>query len=599
MIESMDRRKFLQLGTVAAAGAAFVGLAGCTPASEKTVAAAEGGGEGGAKPDEPAPSSNADAAPSSSQAQASAASSSWRTAPAPYGDGEIAQEESADVVIVGLGPAGSAAARAAAENGASVIALEKSPEEMYMAWASEFGCVNSSLALSRGLPEIDTLDFRQEWMRRNLNRPNANIVKVYAERSGEAFDWFVEPLDDAFVQSINCFRPNGPAGTFNGWTNYLGTNIFRGSDAEHDYSFTAALKANHAVAADKGAKLQFGATAEYLETDEGGRVTAVVATLEDGTRVRYKASKGVLLAAGDFSANADMCRELLAEHTALNKGEAVGGMQQDGTGIRMGIWAGGIMDPGPVASMGGATVGEAGPLCSSPFLRLNSHAERFSNEGMLGIWGYGFQAARQPEGVITAVFDSDWADYLRTMPCDHGSVDMDNPIIAERLVADMAAVQPGPEGGQVHSGLTSDEGMMGTVYTADTLEELAGYLGYSGELVDTFVASVARYNELCDKGVDEDFAADSRCLYPVKNPPFYGTSAPKQLGGMLATVTGLMIDGQQRVLDESMAPVPGLYATGNNSGCRFAVSYSTPVGGCACGMAVTLGRYAGETIAAA
>ena len=53
---------------------------------------------------------------------------SWRTPPAPIPDSEIAREYSADVIVVGLGHAGTPAVRAAAEAGASVIAIEKMEE---------------------------------------------------------------------------------------------------------------------------------------------------------------------------------------------------------------------------------------------------------------------------------------------------------------------------------------------------------------------------------------------------------------------------------------------------------------------------------------
>jgi glutamate dehydrogenase/leucine dehydrogenase len=49
-------------------------------------------------------------------------SQSWRTPPATINDSEIEREYSADVIVVGLGNAGTPAVRAAAEAGASVIA---------------------------------------------------------------------------------------------------------------------------------------------------------------------------------------------------------------------------------------------------------------------------------------------------------------------------------------------------------------------------------------------------------------------------------------------------------------------------------------------
>ena len=52
-------------------------------------------------------------------------------------------------------------------------------------------------------------------------------------------------------------------------------------------------------------------------------------------------------------------------------------------------------------------------------------------------------------------------------------------------------------------------------------------------------------------------------------------------------------DGDQRVLDDELDPIPGLYATGNCCGGRFPIMYTTPLAGISIGMALTLGREAG------
>lgn len=524
---------------------------------------------------------------------------SWKIAPEPVSEDSIVDTVEAEIVIVGAGLAGTAAARAAAEAGANVVVLEQQALDTFAVFASECGTVNAQFSMDRGIPEYDTLAFRQDWMRRTFGRCNPTLIKEYAEKSGAMFDWFVEPLDDAFRDSINTFRYNATAGTVNGWTNILGTNIFRGGDEEHDYSLTAAIRINQQVAEGLGARFDFGTKGYYLEKDADGRVNAVIATNADGAYVRYTASKAVLLAAGDFSNNSQMVLELLPEVVACAGGVAPMGFAWDGSGIQMGVWAGGIIDPGPAAPMGGPSAAESGALQATPFLKLNRDGKRFCAESFMGIYGYRFQCGRQPrQGIITAVFDSHWEENVRNAPCDHGSVDLDNPIIADRLIAEMAALECGPEGGQVTSALTSTSTSTVTMFKADTLDELADYLGYTGEAKVNFLASIERYNELCDKGVDEDFAGDPAAMYPVKDAPFYGAVTESRRNSMLCTVTGLMIDGEQRVLDADFEVIPGLYATGNNSGCRYAVSYSTPVAGCSCGIALTLGRCVGEELAA-
>ena len=65
----------------------------------------------------------------------------------------------------------------------------------------------------------------------------------------------------------------------------------------------------------------------------------------------------------------------------------------------------------------------------------------------------------------------------------------------------------------------------------------------------------------------------------------------------MATLSGLVIDEAQRVLDGEGDPIPGLYASGNSSGGRFALQYSTPMAGVSIGMALTLGRLLGLALA--
>jgi hypothetical protein len=48
---------------------------------------------------------------------------------------------------------------------------------------------------------------------------------------------------------------------------------------------------------------------------------------------------------------------------------------------------------------------------------------------------------------------------------------------------------------------------------------------YKGETGKKALAEIARYNEMCEKGIDEDFGKDRRImkLTSFKDPPFYGT----------------------------------------------------------------------------
>jgi predicted oxidoreductase len=150
-------------------------------------------------------------------------------------------------------------------------------------------------------------------------------------------------------------------------------------------------------------------------------------------------------------------------------------------------------------------------------------------------------------------------------------------------------------------------GARGTVYCANTIEELLDYMDcYKGETRKKALASIARYNELCEKGMDEDFGKDPRIMKvtALKDPPFYGTiSREGGVGGMfgispgLCATSGLDTDAEGHVLNSEFKPIKGLYAAGNNAGGRFMIVYQSPLAGISIGMAITDGYLLGERLA--
>jgi succinate dehydrogenase/fumarate reductase flavoprotein subunit len=150
-------------------------------------------------------------------------------------------------------------------------------------------------------------------------------------------------------------------------------------------------------------------------------------------------------------------------------------------------------------------------------------------------------------------------------------------------------------------GATVSERNAGTVYGANTLEELAGYLGYEGDLAKTFVESVNHYNELCYAGVDSDYGKDAKAMIPIDEAPFYGCKGENSgiMKPAMVTMSGIIADDQLRVLDKDMNPIKGLYVCGNTLGGRYGAGYSTPFAGNSIGMAMTHGWLAGKNAAQA
>ena len=113
----------------------------------------------------------------------------------------------------------------------------------------------------------------------------------------------------------------------------------------------------------------------------------------------------------------------------------------------------------------------------------------------------------------------------------------------------------------------------GNTLVADTLEELAEKIGCP---VDTFLATIARYNEQVSKKDDDDFHKPTEFLYPVEEGPFY---AAKIGVALLAVVGGLSVNTDLQVLNADKQPIDGLYATGNTSGDLYAIDYPINMAG--------------------
>ncbi len=129
-----------------------------------------------------------------------------------------------------------------------------------------------------------------------------------------------------------------------------------------------------------------------------------------------------------------------------------------------------------------------------------------------------------------------------------------------------------------------------------TLRDLAKVCGIDP---DGLEATVARYNAGARRGEDPEFGRGSvpyeriqgdpghgpnPCVAPIERAPFY---AVEIVPGSLGTFAGLATDADGRVLDRAGVPIPGLYAVGNDMASIMAGRY--PAGGITLGPAMTFG----------
>lgn len=531
----------------------------------------------------------------------------WRIPPEPISEERIEQTYEADVVIVGAGHSGVAAARACAEAGLSVRVIETMVEKNYWAYGIDFGHINSEFLRSKGVPTVDEIEFFNDWQLRSGNRSNPRLVMQFVRNCGSCFDWFLEALSPEQRDNVQIRywpAPKRYSNNICGIKTWIGTATFPEA-LWHGKGITDAVVANIQRAKEHGAQFHFSTVAEQLEK-QAGRVTAVIAKERHGGYLRYRARKGVVLAAGDFARNEEMMKDLCDELVTLAPSEAhrITGLSRDGSGIRMGVWAGGRMVPGPIACMGGNTAAPNSPLFqATATLWLDGENKRFCNEGFGDSEFSGLEAARIKTPRLVNLFDNKVDDILQRQPPIHGSLWVNNPDDPRMATAAeyIAGAQKAGKDGYAIRDPHAPKGVESPrLYAAATLEELADILGFSGQLKQNLLDSVARYNAFCRSGRDEDFGKDPSLLVPLDTAPYYAMVTDRTEGGAMGpmvTVDGLWTDDRQQVYDQQLDIIPGLFATGNCCGRRFGVQYSTPVAGVSIGIAWTLGRELGKYLA--
>jgi succinate dehydrogenase/fumarate reductase flavoprotein subunit len=566
---AFSRRMFLG-GIGATAAIAAAGLAGCTSPGDKTAeTTTDTKATGGATAGAPA----------------------FLTPPAVPTD--IAETLECDVLVIGVGLAGVAALREAAEAGKKVIGVEKQETFGVVSMAGDFGVVGSKIQKDLGIEWAPKADIINQLQKDMTYRTNPVLFNYWYDHSGEDFDWLVEGAEFEVLPSTaankstdlpNYIRPKcfPPLAGYDYHTEYY--PYFHGTITTNP-NMQWACENSLKIAQDKGAEVLFGTWGEQLITDGSGAVVGAYVHDKDGVYKQINA-KSVVLATGDFGNNAEMrdyyvpwANEFMCFYTQL---DPLGVPCDTGDGQLMGIWAGGEMELGPLAPM---THHMGGALGVNAFLQLNLEGKRFMNEDIPG-QNIADQLSRQPGKESWQIFDAKWPNQLLSQPTGHGYV---NYFVPDDKIAEYETVLAGFGLGYTTNQMVEDA----VTFKADSIEELAALMELP---VDVVTAEVARYNELCAKGLDEDFGKDPRRLYPVVEAPFYACKFGS--AGMLVVMGGLNTDLDCRVLNAEGKPVPGLFATGNNMGGRFLVEYPVTVAGVSLGTALCFGRLAGKNAAA-
>ena len=536
------------------------------------------------------------------------------------------------------------------------VDLDGAGENMGGWYGEDIGHVNSEFLISRGYGPFNTGEIVAEYCKRGGGRVNPDIIRNFVQNSGKMFDRYHEIYDsyeaerkandsNVYMNSTMVVVPKatGDGSTGDQWVDgepaggagyYDMSEMFeyplcntqaaygqqnasypiecggyktwpcnaqfygyQGNNIEFVHKYIVKY-----VSETEGCTWDFEREGIKLIQNETGKVIGLYAKDANGTYYRYNCNKGVILCAGDFLGNPEMCWALLNEAMEWSERDGAdaeswlyaGG--RNGAGHKMGCWAGGMIEPSPRGWMALEEVA-GGPWGVTPMLMLNSRGKRFMNEGAIAQQFTVSQ--RQPAGLTCYVTDANWQETLKIAPLDHGAPNFGMKDYWDKTVEGMEAAVPGVADNPVMiASLAERDVMQGSVACANTLDELADLLGYSGGAKENFLKSIEHYNELCHAGADTDYGKDAKYMIPVENPPFYGGigGSRHSVTPYMVTMSGLVTDDTQNVVDRDWNPIEGLYAAGNCLGGRYGMGYSTPFAGNSVGMAITNGWVAGHQL---
>ena len=497
----------------------------------------------------------------------------------------ITETVDTDILIVGAGNGGMFAAAYAAKNGLNFRVIEQNANvQDTRHWV---GAVDGFGAQEQGI-QMDRAKLLSEISRYASGKCDQRVVKTWINESAEMIGFVREIMTEKY--GVNMIYTYGDEAKWPAENAEHNTD-FMYPEIEYTYDRSSGAARNELLLQyiqELGYDVDFKTSLAKLEKNSDGRITGIIAqSTEDDHFIRYNANQGVLLACGGFPGNPYMMEQLDPLGTSVTTACSYTPADK-GYGIRAAIWAGAHLDaePAPVlfdrglvapgvdagyvdngSAFGGkafpGTVGQYNPG-SQPFLKVNRHGERFMNESQ-EYDNASHASFQQPGHVYAMIHDANFrsdVDRFHTIGCSA-----------------LTRYIPGMMEGQ----LEQYEGE-GLIMKADTIEELADKMGFTGADKDNFVATVARYNELYDKQNDEDFGKPASRLSAIRTAPFYGCWLGASL---LCSMQGISITENCQAKDSNNEPIPGLYITGDMSGSFFQNNYPCVMGGTACGRTLT------------
>ena len=459
-------------------------------------------------------------------------------------------DEEADVVVIGSGFAGLAAAIDAKNAGSSVIILEKMKGYGGNSVISDgvIASVGTSLQLKAGIHDSPQLMY-EDMLRAGLGLNQPDLVRTVAKNSDEILKWTMEYLG---VKYKNRVDQSG------------GHSVPRGHTT-HNHSGSAIIKQMLAKIKTLGMRVRTKIYLQNILKDSDDRVCGVLVrdgyiypNAKSGVPRYIKAHKAVILATGGFANDIDfrttqdprLNREVDSTNKfsttaeALKEAMRIGAMPVHLSCIQLGPWA------SPDEKFYGIGPDFASYIAFPYGIIIDPKAgNRFVNE----------LADRKTR-----------ADAI---------LNIGYPCIG---IADVKGVE--------QSGKSIDHCLRkGVVRKFGQVDEIADYYKIP---VKPLKDTIKRYNIYVENRLDEEYGKPILTgVEPLKNPPYYCIRLwPK----VHHTMGGVLINSKAQAMDLMNKPIKGFYAAGEVTG---GVHGACRLGSCAITDCLVFGRIAGRNAA--
>lgn len=491
----------------------------------------------------------------------------------------------ADVVVLGFGGAGATTAIVAAQNGASVVVLEKNPEDAHISNTRMSGGIfhcpfkdgdpKALKAYAKAMFSGENIPWKEEG---EIPEYSDGLAQLWADLSPNNLE-FMQSLDPEFIGGSQpgfdkASFPDFPGAKDSRYNAYRATYTKRmknfnqvsykqpKAETSSGEAFWLCLAEGVKKQGDK-IRVVWEAPANELLKNAKGEIVGAVAQ-HKGKKLFVRARKAVVLCTGGYEYSPAM-RSAFLEGPGKNGWAFYGTTSNTGDGIAMGMAVGaGLQKVGKSAArvivptqvtFNGLRLGSITPSVGSPnSFVVDNFGKRYEAETKVtdNPSRYFFYKAAVQFDITSLSYPRtpSWMIFDETLRASKPLVGLGISVVGYGLVDwdkdNLKAIESG------------------LILKADTIEELAEKIRNHPEnksrmVPENLVETVKRFNQFCDDKKDADFGRRAATLGKVEKGPFY--AMPLVAGGP-NTKGGLLANADRQVLTWEGEPIPHLYCVG-------------------------------------